>query len=938
MKKMLFGAICLYLLAFIATPLTAQDDLSKPIPFDPSVKMGKLANGLKYYIRKNAKPEKRCELRLALNAGSMLENDDQQGLAHFVEHMCFNGTKNFKKSALVDFLESAGVKFGAHLNAYTSFDETVYMLQLPTDKEEIFTKGFQVLEDWAHNVSFDAEEIEKERGVVISERRGRLGAGERMRLQWWPTAFEGSRYANRLPIGTIQVLENFKPEVLKDFYNTWYRPELMAVCAVGDFDVDKVEAMIKEKFGRIAAKPNAAKHQTFEVPDHKGLRVAIANDNEATQTTIQLNYKHPLSISTTLGDMRKGLVAELFNNMLGTRFEELIQKGGTPFSFAYSGYSNYVRTKNGFSSFGMVKETGILDGLRILLIENERAKKHGYNAGELERAKKEMMTYMEKGYKERDKTESSRYVQGMVSSFLEDEPLVDVAFNLDFYKKYLDGITLEEVNALGKKWIFEKGDNATCVIQAPRKSELKLPTEDDIKKVFEEVAVAKINPLTEEAVATQLMKEMPKAGTVVSEKKNAELGITEWSLSNGAKVIFKPTTFKNDEVLMSAYSPGGYTMYPVADNDNGSFASFGIAQSGLGELDAVQLQRYMTGKIARISPYISELFEGFNGSYSPKDEETAMQMLNLYFTAPRKDDKMFKNVLSQQRVFMENMSKSPDAAFRDSVMVSMYQNHPRRQPFKPERLDKINMDRAFEIYKDRFADAGDFTFFFTGNVEEKKFRALVETYIASLPSKSRKETWTDPKIEPTTVAKSMNVQKGIEPKSTVQLTYLGDFKYDRMSNFEMNALVKLLSTKLREKIREEKGGTYGVNVSPSVSKYPKERYQLTISFGCAPEKVGELMDAALKEVEDVINNGSDEKNMVKIKETFLREREVDLKENRFWSSYIATSYQNGMDVMDLNKYNAWVNALTGKDLKKIAKKYVKNGKLMKFTLKPETKA
>jgi zinc protease len=435
-----------------------------------------------------------------------------------------------------------------------------------------------------------------------------------------------------------------------------------------------------------------------------------------------------------------------------------------------------------------------------------------------------------------------------------------------------------------------------------------------------------------------LMTYMPKSGSIVSEKKNTELGITELVLSNGAKVVYKPTTFKNDEVLMSAYSPGGYTLYPVVDNDNGSFASFGIAQSGLGELDAVQLQRYMTGKIARISPYISELFEGFNGSYSPKDEETAMQMLHLYFTAPRKDEKMFKNVLTQQRVFVENMSKSPEAAFRDSVMIAMYKNHPRRQPFKAERLDKVNIDRAYEIYKDRFADAGDFTFFFTGNLDEKKFRQMVEIYIASLPTKGRKETWKDPAVEPVNASIAKNIQRGIEPKSTVQMTYIGDFKFDRRGNFEMAALVKLLSTKLREKIREEKGGTYGVQVTPSLSKFPKERYQLTISFGCAPEKVVELMDAALKEVEDIVNNGSDEKNMTKIKETFLRERETDMKENRFWSGYISGSYQNGLDVMDMNKYNAWVNALTGKDLKKFAKKYIKNGKLAKFTLKPETKA
>jgi zinc protease len=918
--------------------LSAQSSLTDPIPFDPSVKSGVLPNGLKYFIKKNAKPEKRCELRLAINAGSNLETDEQQGLAHFTEHMCFNGTKNFKKSALVDFLESAGVKFGAHLNAYTSFDETVYMLQLPTDKDDIFQKGFQVLEDWAHNVSFEDDEIEKERGVVISERRGRLGAGERMRQQWFPIAFGGSRYADRLPIGKLEVLQGFKHETLKAFYDKWYRPDLMAVCAVGDFDVDKVEMLIKEKFGSIPSKTAPLEHKTFDVPDHKGLQVALASDAEASNTRITIDYKHPLSKTNNQGDMRKGLVAELYNEMLGTRFNELIQKGGTPFTFAYSNFFNLVRTKNVFESSGVIKETGIIEGLKMLITENERAKKYGFTKGELERAKKEVMTQLERAYREKDKTESAQLIQTMVSSFLEEEPLTSTEFQYNFYKKYLEGITLEEVNVLSQKWISLNGENATVIVTAPKKEGLTLPTEDAIRHIFEEVASAKIDPPKEEVEVTQLMKTIPQAGKIVNETKNTALGLTEWTLSNGAKVVFKPTTFKNDEVIMNAYSPGGYAIYPVSDNSNGSMGAFGIAQSGLGDLDPVQFQRYMTGKVARISPYISELFEGMNGMYSPKDAETAFQVMNLFFTAPRKDEKMFKTFMQQQRNFLENMSKNPEAAFRDSVMIAMYNNHPRRQPIKAETLDKINPDRSYEIFKDRFSDAGDFTFFFVGNIDEKTFKPLIETYIASLPTKGRKETWKDPNVVPIATSLEKNIKRGIEPKSQVQLTYLGDYKYTRKDNFEMLALVKLLDIKLREKIREEKGGTYGVSVQPSLVKYPKERYQLTVSFGCAPEKVPELMDAAIKEVESVLKEGSDDKNLVKIKETFLRERETNLKENRFWMSYVSASYQNGQDVNDMAKYNEWVNALKGSEFKKMAKKYIKKGKLVKFTLKPDVKA
>jgi zinc protease len=935
--KSFFLSALLMCVAFTIS-LTAQSSLTDPIPFDPSVKSGVLPNGLKYFIRKNGKPEKRCELRLALNVGSNLETDDEQGLAHFVEHMCFNGTKNFKKSALVDFLESNGVKFGAHLNAYTGFDETVYMLQLPTNKEDVLQKGFQVLEDWAHDVSFDADEIEKERGVVISERRGQLGADERLRQQWWPIAYSGSRYADRIPIGKIEILQGFKHERLKNFYNKWYRPDLMAVCAVGDFDVDKVEMLIKEKFSAIPSKTTPLEYKTFEVPDHKGLQVSIASDAEAPVTMMRVYYKHPLSKTTTQGDMRKGMVGELFNEILGTRLGELIQKGGTPFTFANSSYFNMVRTKNTFQSFGVVKETGIMEGLKMLLIENERVKRYGFTKGEIERAKKEIMTQMERAFREKDKTESGQLIQAMLNSFLEDEPLVSIDFSLDFYKKYLDGITLDEINALAKKWITEKGDNATCVISAPKKDGLVLPTEADIRKIFDEVAVSKIDPLKDEANVAQLMKIIPKAGKIVAETKNDALGLTEWTLSNGIKVVFKPTIFKNDEIILNAYSPGGYAMYPVSDNANGSIGSSGIAQSGLGELEPVQFQRFMTGKVARISPYISELFEGIGGMYAPKDAETAFQVINLFFTAPRKDEKMFKTFMQQLKGIVENMSKSPEAAFRDSVTKALYNNHPRRQPLNGEILDKINPERSFEIYKDRFADAGDFTFFFVGNIDEKTFKPLIETYIASLPTMGRKETWKDPNVVPVNTAIDKTIKRGIEPKSQVQLTYLGDYKYSNKDNFEMQALVKLLDIKLREKIREEKGGTYGVSVQPSLVKYPKERYQLTVSFSCAPEKVPELMDAALKEVESVLSTGSDDKNLVKIKETLLRERETSLKENRFWLSYLSSSYQNGLDIMDMNKYNEWVNALKGSDFKKMAKKYIKKGKLVKFTLKPDVKA
>ncbi len=915
-------------------------NLSDAVPFNADVRTGMLANGMKYYIKKNSKPEKRAELRLALNVGSLMENDDQQGLAHFCEHMCFNGTKNFKKSELVDFLESAGVKFGAHLNAYTSFDETVYMLQLPTDKEALFTKGFQVLEDWAHNVSFDDDEIDKERGVVISERRGGLGSNERMRQQWWPAIFTDSRYGVRLPIGQLDVLQNFKHQTLKDFYSTWYRPELMAVMAVGDFDMDQVEKLIKEKMGSIPATTNTAapKRPIYEVPDNKGLRIVVASDSEATQTLVRLNYKQPIEETKTLKEFRQSYAVNLFNEMLNTRLSELIKRGGTPLAFAGSGYGNFVRTKNSFSSFALVNEKGIEEGLRLLLTENERVNRYGFTQRELDLQKTATLKNYESSYKERDKTESRDVIDEMVRNYLEKEPMPGITYEYEFVKQVLPTITLGEVNALSKKFLANPLENGSCVIQAPIKSTLVLPTEDKIRAVFDGVQKSKIDPIEDNAVTVPLMATMPRAGKITKEKINTDYNYKDWTLSNGVHVIYKKTDFKNDEILMNAYSPGGYSLYPVEDEDAGSVSGFVESQSGLGQMDNIALQRYMTGKIATVRPYVGELFEGMNGSCSPEFLETELQMTNLFFTGTRKDEKAFATMMQMQRSFLENASKSPEQAFRDTVTATLYDHNPRRKPFKVEDLDKIKLDRTYEIYKDRFKDASDFTFIFIGNIDEAKFKPLVETYLGSLPDVKRKENWKDVGVRSVKGEVSRDVFKGKEPKSQVQYIYTGAIDYSRKNLFNLKALTKLLDIKLREKIREDKGGTYGVGVNSTITKYPISGYQMTVSFGCAPERVGELSAAALTEIQNVVDSACDEKNLVKIKETFKRERETDLKDNRFWSSYLTGVYQNNLDINDLKRYDEWVTNLKGDDLKVFAKQFLRSGNVARFILKPEASA
>ncbi|HXP48905.1 MAG TPA: pitrilysin family protein, partial [Bacteroidia bacterium] len=628
-------SIAIILLAF-AQPVVAQN-LDQPIPNDSLVRMGTLPNGMKYYIRKNVKPEKRAELRLAVNAGSVLENDDQQGLAHFNEHMAFNGTKNFAHNDIVNFLELSGVKFGADLNAYTSFDETVYMLQVPTDSEKIFNKGIQILEDWSHNLSFDSVEIDKERGVVISERRLGLGAFQRMQAQYWPILFTGSRYAERIPIGKLDVLENCKHSTLKQFYKDWYRPDLMAVIAVGDFDVDKVEKMIKEKFGAIPSNPNPRPRTLYDVPDTKSLLIAKATDKEDPYNIIEIEYKHAKQHDRTLADMKRDMISEMFSGMLNSRLQELQKQSNPPFLFAYAGIGDLVRTKDAFTGYASVKDSGMGTGIEALLTECERVKRFGFTTTEMEREEKKLLRQVEKQMKEKDKTDSKSFVGDYVSAYLQGEPIPSTEFEYSFYKKYLPTVTLDDLNKVGKEWITSNGENAVIIIQAPSKDSALIPSDDAIRKIFNSVQTKELKPYVDKVSSKPLMAVKPTPGKVTSEKEIKELGITEWTLSNGVKVVVKPTDFKNDEILFNAYQWGGTSLYPDKDNMSAANAAPIVDQSGIGQFNSTTLEKMLSGKIVSVSPSIGELTEGFNGRCSPQDLETAMQLVNLYFTQPCKD-------------------------------------------------------------------------------------------------------------------------------------------------------------------------------------------------------------------------------------------------------------------------------------------------------------
>lgn len=931
MKRFITSVIMFFLFIVAAH---AQNDLSTPLPVDPKIRTGVLPNGMKYYVRYNKKPEKRAELRLAVNAGSTAEDDDQLGLAHLTEHMAFNGTKNFKKSELVDYLESVGTKFGPDLNAYTSFDETVYMIQLPTDTEAILMKGFQILDDWAHNLSHDSVEVEKERGVVVEEWRLGQGADERMRRKYWPILFKDSRYAVRLPIGTKEIIEGSKQSTLRKFYDDWYRPDLMCVVAVGDFDVDKIEKTIKGKFSAIPSKQNERKIISWNVPDTKDLMVATATDKEARFATVELIYKQPKEVEKTVGDYRRNIVEQLYTGMLGARMGELQRQAEPPFIAAFSSYGNFVRTIDAYSTEAICKEDGIEKALSTLVEENERVRKFGFTSTELERQKTEVLRRMEKQFNERDKTESKGLSMEFVRNFLDAEPIPGIEYEYNLYKKYIAGITLAEVNKLSEQWITD-GKNSIVIITAPEKPTLKMPAEARIREIVKGMQTLNVKPYDDKVLNKPLLAKKPASSPVVSTKEIKEYGITEWKLANGARVILKPTDFKNDEILFAASSYGGTSNYADKDYLSAAQCASIIDESGLGEFDANALEKLLSGKIANVSPMISDIQQGLNGNCAPQDIKTMMEMVYQYFMAPRKDETAFKSYSERMKGILQNKNSDPNSIFRDTISYAMSQYNYRFRPMTVDLLREVNLDRAVEIYKERFSDASGFTFFFVGNFNVDSIKPMVETYIGGLPSPKKNESWKDLGITPPKGLVTKTVKKGVEPKSAVSLRFTMPFEYNRKNRNDVNALNKLVNIKLRESLREDKSGVYGVSCQMTPKHYPKEGLEVSIGFGCAPKNVDSLIIAAFDVISKIKSDGCNDKDLLKIKELSLREREVGLKDNQFWLGVLNANYMNGENILDLLDYTNFVNSLKGDDFKRFANQYLKTENYAKFILMPE---
>ena len=923
--------------AKVATPPAPVQEvdplMAQVLPVDSQIEVGVLENGLRYYIRTNAKPEARAEFRLVVNAGSVLEDEDQQGLAHFVEHMAFNGTEHFAKQELVDYLESIGMRFGPDLNAYTSFDETVYMLQVPTDSAEVVEKSFQILADWAQGLTLEGEEIDKERGVVIEEWRSRRGAGARMLDKQRPVLFKDSRYAERMPIGQKAVLDTFAHESLRRFYRQWYRPELMAIIAVGDFDPVAVQELIFTYFGAIPASESPVKRPSYGVPDHDETLFTVAADPEATSATVAVFHMFDPPDEGTVGAYRRFIGEALYHNMINQRLRELTLKPDPPFLGASSSRQRLVRTKYGYVLGAAVVEDGIERGLEAILTEAKRVRLHGFTATELEREKKELLRGVERAHKERDKTQSDRFAAEYSRNFLFGEPIPGIEYEYGLYQTFLPKISLDEINYIARQTSAET--NRVVTVNMPQKEGLHQPTEAELAAVFSRVAQAQVDPYVDRTSDRPLVEDIPEPGTIVERKPLLALGVEEWTLSNGVKVVLKPTDFKNDQVLLSAYSLGGHSLVEDKDFVAAVTAASVVGEGGVGHLDQIELNKALAGKALGLSPWISELQEGFSGSASPQDLETLFQLIYLYATAPRADSTAFVSYQTRLQGMIANRSASPEAAFGDSLQVTLAQHHYRARPWTEALLDEMDLERSLQIYQDRFGDLGDFTFFFVGNFTWGTIRPLVERYLATLPTSGRQEHWRDIGMEPPKGVIEKTLRRGLEPKSLNRLVFSGPFEWTRQNVYDIQAMASVLRIKLREVLREDMGGTYGVGVWASLSKFPRQEYTLSVHFGSDPERAEELLGVVYNQIDSLKTVGTDETYLEKVRESQRRQREVQVKENSFWLEALRSAYINGFDPRMLLRYGELIKGLKPEDVQRAAQQYFNMENLVRISLFPE---
>jgi zinc protease len=909
--------------------------LDQQLPVDTAVRTGQLANGMRYYIRRNVRPANRVSLRLAVNVGSIHEDEDQRGLAHFLEHMAFNGTENFKPGELITFLETIGARFGPHVNAYTSFDETVYMLDVPTDKPGYVDRGLLALHDFAAGMLLLDAEIEKERGVVIEEWRGRLGAGSRLTDKQLPILLAKSRYAERLPIGTPEVLKAFPRQRLVDFYRRWYRPDQMAVVVVGEVEPAEAQKMVEQRFGRIPPVKAPIDATDRTVPPHKETLFAITTDPEAQGWSVSLAHKRPFEVQTTVADYRRSLIQQLATQMLNLRLREIARRPNAPFLGAEASESGLGRAVELYELGAAVPEGGIAPGLEALIIEARRMQQFGFGADELERARAALLAFYERAYKERDTSENPGYAGEYVRAFLEREPIPGIEFEYKIASTFLPTITLAEVMTEARKLIHD--DNRVIVVVAPEKKEAPVPTEAVLRTVMAKAEKVPVEAYTDALAGRDLVENPPAPGKITARRNVPEIGATVLTLSNGVEVWLKPTDFKNDQVLLSAYAFGGSSLAPEADFHEASLATALVSVGGMGGLNPVDLSKLLSGKIAQATPSISDYTHGINGQASPRDLETAFKLNYLAFTAPNLNRESFELLKRRVSSALENQAQNPNFVFNEKVEQVNSSNHYSAKALTVGDIGVLDLEAMQRFYRDRFANAADFTYFIVGAFSVDEITPLVERWVATLPSTGKKTSkFRDMGVRFPTGSEKDEVRKGREPRGQTVMSFFADTKLDEIEMHRARSAASLLGIRLRDILREELGGTYGVSVAYN-SSLPLPGYgAMTVQFGSDPANIEKLTGEVLKEVERLKGQGPTSEDVARVQELERRDLETATKQNAYWIGSLQTVHMLGWDPLSITRREERIQKLSPQVLHETFKKYFLTDRYTVVTLKPET--
>ena len=917
----------------------AQQMQFPPLPVDKNVRIGQLDNGLTYYIRHNKLPENRAEFYIAQKVGSILEEPQQRGLAHFLEHMAFNGTKNFpgddKGLGVIPWCETVGIKFGTNLNAYTSIDETVYNISnAPIDRTGVLDSCLLILHDWSNYILLKDDEIDKERGVIREEWRSRNSGMLRVYTDLLPTIYQGDKYADCMPIGSIDVINNFPYKDIRDYYHKWYRPDLQGIVIVGDIDVDTVEAKLKAVFADVQKPVNPAERTYYPVTDNKEPIVAIGTDKEVDDPSIEIYFKQdatPDSEKNNVGYLASQYMTSMISSMLNARLSELVQSANPPFTRASSYYSDFfvAKTKEAFALSASSKADGIETALKTLLQETERARRFGFTESEYARARANYLQSLESAYNEREKTKHGSYVREYVQNFLNGEPIPGIEAEYAMMNQLAPNIPLQAMNMVMQQLVPDS--NQVVIIAGPAKEGLKYPTKEEVINLLKGMKDLDLQAYVDKVSDEPLMKEAPKGGKIIAEKEGDIYGSTKLVLSNGVTVYVKKTDFKADEIRMKGTSLGGKSIFPDKDALNFAVMDNVIAVGGLGNFSQVDLTKVLAGKKVSVNAGLGATTENVFGTCSPKDFETMMQLTYLTFTTPRKDAEAFESFKNRMKAQLESAQANPLSSINDSLQKAMYNNHPRVVMMKPEMVDQIDYDRILEMYNDRFKDASDFTFYFVGNIDLETAKPLIAEYLGALPAINRKETFKDTK---------MSIRKGVykneyakeqqTPTATIVFLYSGKAPYTLKNDILLSFATQVLDMVYTEEVREKEGGTYGVNCFGDLQKYPKEQLLLQIVFQTDPAKKDKLAGIVVDELKKLAAEGPSDVHLQKVKEYMLKKYADNQKENGYWMNNLNDYFYYGMDMTE--GYTDIVNSITAKDIQKFVSDLLKQGNEIEVTM------